>query len=128
MNVDIVVKENFEITEDDLAEMTRNVLLGDTYEDAISRFYTWKLEDYQYNAIKKPLAKELKKRVAKAKEEGVYYLNEGQADSCYGFFEELQSIIQAEIERGGKTPSEIFNHLYELYKTGGIDIEEPIIF
>lgn len=128
MNIDIIVKENFEVTEDALEEMTRNVMTGDNYEESICRFYTCKLDDYQYDAIKEPLTEELKKRVAKAKAEGIHYLYEEQTEACYIFFEELKPILQEEIERGGKTPSEIFNRLYELYKTDSLGFETPIIF
>lgn len=128
MNIDIIAKENFEVTENALEEMTRYIMAGDSYEDAISRFYTYQLEDYQYNAIKEPLIEELKKRVTKIKKEGVHYLYEEQVDACYIFFEELKPIIQEEIERGGKTPSEIFNRLYELYKTDSLGVETSIIF
>lgn len=128
MNIDIVVKENFEVTEDALEQMTRNVLQGDSYIDAIWRFYHRSIEDYQYDAIEKPLTEELEKRVAKAKAEGIYCLYEEQVDACNIFFEELKPIIQAETERGGKTPSEIFNHLYELFKTDELDAGMPITF
>lgn len=128
MNIDIIVKENFEVTESALEEMTRYVMTGDNYEESICRFYTCKLEDYQYDAIKEPLTEELKKRVEKAKAEGIHYLYDEQIEACYIFFEELKPIIQEEIERGGKTPSEIFNHLYELCKTDSLGFETPIIF
>lgn len=128
MNIEIVIKENFEVTEDALKEMTRNVLQGDCYENAIHRFYTCRLEDYQYDVIIEPLKKELKKRVAKAKKEGIYYLNREQFDAYNFFITEFKPIIRAEIERGGKTPSEIFNHLYELFKADALNTSSPIIF